>query len=362
MKVSVLGAGAVGSIFGGLIRHHRPDVDVTLVVRGEHGRAISESGELTLVGPWGRRRVPIGSTFEVGDIRGSDVVLVTVKSHATVEALEAARQHLGDATVVSIQNGINDATLRRYVAPERLVCGMTATNMAVLEPGTVSLQLDGSTVVGPFPDGVNAEAARAAAKLLTTSGLRVVHHRNAIGVRYNKLAINAIGYASCLSRSNFITEAVCDREWREHVGRPMLAECAAAFRAAGVKPARIPRGTSFAGLRRLMRLLDVPGLGAGISWIARGRYNRQPILFSLGQDLLKGRPTEIDHVNGEIVRLAREFGVDAPCNARIVELCHVLERRGPGAFASREEVVDHVRGQSINSPRRPLERIRDEVR
>ena len=115
MNVSILGAGAIGSMLGGLIRHRAPDVDVLLVVRGEHGRRIRDSGGVTLEGPWGMRFVSVGSTFDVGDIAGSDLVVVTVKSHNTDAAIEAAAPHLGDATVVSIQNGINYHRVARHV-------------------------------------------------------------------------------------------------------------------------------------------------------------------------------------------------------------------------------------------------------
>lgn len=342
MKVSVLGAGAVGSMFGGLIKHHHPDVEVLLVVRGEHGRAVVDRGAIQLDGPWGRRVVPIDATFDPTDVVGSDVVLVTVKSASTEEAIRSAAPALGDAAVVSLQNGVNDATLGRYVAPERIVTGMTAVNMALVEPGRVSLQLSWRTVVGPSADGVNAFATRRAIEVLRLSRLTIDHHRNVLGVRYNKLATNALGFASCLSRSNFIRDCVCDRDWRNRVGRPLLRECVAVFAAAGITPARFPGGPSAKGLGRLLRLLNTPVLGAGMNWAARQLYDRRPILFSLAQDLERGKPTEVDFINGEIVRLAERHGLPTPVNARVVELCHELERRGSGAAYDRDEVVARI--------------------
>jgi 2-dehydropantoate 2-reductase len=342
MKVSVVGAGAIGSMLGGLIRYHRPDIDVLLVVRGEHGRILNQRGAVKLKGPWGTRDVPIATTEDVADIGGSDYVLFSVKSQATDEAAAGAAPHLGQAVVVSIQNGMNEEALLRHVAPERLVMGMTATNMAILEPGTVSLQLDGASVVGPAPDGANAAAATRAADLLRQTGLQFDDHPNVLGVRYTKLAFNVLGYVACLSASNFITEAICHRGWRHTVGLPLLNECAATFAAAGIELAKIPGRPDVRSLRRLLRMLDMPVVGSVVALVARRIYNRKPIVFSLYQDLLQGKPTEVDHINGHVVRLARAHGMRAPLNELAVALCHELESRGPASFFDRQEVIQRL--------------------
>jgi 2-dehydropantoate 2-reductase len=345
MKVCVLGAGAIGSMLGGLIRRHDPTIDVLLVGRGEHAHAIRDSGHIGLEGSWGLYTVPIQITGDVAALADADLVLLTVKSHATEEAVKSASPYLGDAIVVSIQNGINCPLLLQHVRPERLVLGMTATNMAVLRPGRVSLQLDGATILGT-PPGQNGPAAASLARaveLLRKSGLRIEAHDNVLGVQYNKLAVNALGYASCLSASNFITEGILHRPWRKAVAIPILDECLAAFDRAGIRLASIPGVPSVRSFRRWLSLLGVPGGGAIVSSFARQRFNRKPIVFSLYQDLLRHKPTEIDFINGEIVRLAREHGGDAPFNAAVVEMVHELESRGNGTFFSRDEVVQNFR-------------------
>ena len=107
MKISILGAGAIGSMIGGLIQKRNPSYDVRLIVRGSHGKAICENGHICLLGPWGMHRVRICASTSVTDIAGSDYVLVTVKSQSTETALAEAAPFLGNATVVSLQNGIN---------------------------------------------------------------------------------------------------------------------------------------------------------------------------------------------------------------------------------------------------------------
>lgn len=348
MKVSVLGAGAIGSMIGGLLAYDAPDVEVVLVTRGEHGRRISERGTIALDGPWGRRDVRIATSDDPAAVGDSQFVLVTTKSQDTEAAAGAAAPHWGGATIVSIQNGINDSRLLKFVDSRRLVMGMTATNMALVEPGRVSLQLGGATVLGPsVGSGVDTtasdmQASDAAAQLLSRirwPSLRFLAHPNAVGARYNKLAINALGYASCLSRSNFITEALAHPGWRNTVGLPIVAECHRVFREAGITLQRIPGVPNLPRLEGLMRRMNLPLVGPAIAFGARKMFNRRPIIFSLQQDLERGKPTEVDFVNGEVVRLAESHRVGAPASRLVVQLVRELEARGDATFFAREDVI-----------------------
>lgn len=339
MKVSVVGAGAIGSLIGGLLKHHVPDAEVLLLTRGEHAAEIERKGYVELSGPRTTRRPPVSVSFDMKDIAGSDYVLLTVKSQATEEAIRSASPFLGDATVVSVQNGFNDETLLEFVPAEKLVMGLTATNVAIVEPGSVSLQFAGPIVVGPNPEGSNAAASHNATQVLLQTGLKVYEDPNVQGARYNKLAINAPGFASCLSQSNFITEGVCHGPWRRHVGVPLVEECIAVYDHAGIELSRIPGVPDVHRLRRSFRLFDKPLIGSAANAVAKYKYNKRPLVYSLYQDLLRGKGTEVDFTNGMIVQLAESAGIAAPCNSLVVQLTHELEQRGPGSFFTREEVV-----------------------
>lgn len=345
MKVSVLGAGAIGSMIGGLLAQDATDVEVLLVARGEHGRRIAERGAIALDGPWGRRDVRVAVSDDPAAICDSQYVLITTKSQDTEEAAAAAAPYWGSATIISIQNGINDSRLLKFVEPHRLVMGMTATNMALVEPGRVSLQLGGATIFGP-PAGALATgmtASDAAAKVLSRirwPSLKFLAHPNAVGARYNKMAINALGYASCLSRSNFITEALAHRKWRNTVGLPIVRECGRVFSTAGITLQRIPGVPSLPRLDRLMRQMNIPVLGTAIAFGMRRLFNRRPIIFSLQQDLERGKSTEVAFVNGEVVRLAECNGTSAVVNRLVVQLVRELENRGHAQFFTRGEVIE----------------------
>ncbi len=348
MKISVIGAGAIGSMLGGLLERDAKGNEVLLVVRGPHGTAIAQSGAIELVGPWGTRNQKIDSTTKIADVAGSDIVLVTTKSQATEAALEAASPHLGNAIVGSIQNGFNDHTFARYVPFDQLVMGMTATNMAIATPGRVSLQLDGITVFGPPSGGTMHPGVEKVTQLfrqIKCPGLEFLSHANALGMRYNKLTINAIGYASCLSASNFITEALADKAWRRGVGLPLLQECRRVFAEVGVKLEPMPGRSDVAKIERLMRLFALPVVGPLTRDLLKRRFHKKPIMFSLYQDLLRGKATEVSYINGEIVRLAESVDSTAPVNAEVVRMVRELEQqnRQPPSFFNRQEVIDRIR-------------------
>ena len=341
MKVSVLGAGAIGSMLGGLIKHHRPETDVVLIARGAHGQAMSDHGQVVLDGPWGRVASPLRVSFDVQDLAGSDYVLLTVKSQATEAAIVSAGPYLDDATLISIQNGLNQNLLARHVPEEKTVIGVTATNMVVSAPGQVTLQLDGVTILGP-PRGADlAPHVRAAQALLQETGMRFEARGNIVAYQGNKLAINAIGYAACLSQSNLVSEALTDRAWRETVGLPLLEECLDTFHRAGISLLPIPKAPTAARIRWFSKRLNSPLMGPVLRWGVK-RFYRKPIMYSLGQDLANRKTTEVDFINGEIVRMAEAHGGKAPCNAKIVELVHEMEARGDGVFFSQQEVVERI--------------------
>jgi len=340
MKVSVVGAGAIGSMLGGLLKHHSPDIDLLLIGRGPHGEAMRQRGHVFLRGWWGEHRVPVRFSDLLADIAGSDFVLFTVKSHATVATIRQAAAYLGDAILISIQNGINGRLLAPHVTPGRLVIGLNAGNMVVVEPGVVSLQLSGVTMVGPPVPGRLRPVDNAAAALLHRTGLRVHAHPEVLGVQYNKLAMNVMGYAAAMSRTNIVTEGLLCSQWRRYVARPLLRECMAVYRKAGVRLEPIPGVTDIESFRFLLWHFGIPGISQIASFLLRFFFNRKPIVFSLQLDLERRKKTEIDFINGEVVRLGQEVGVATPRNSRVVELVHQLEERGDGTFLSRDEVIE----------------------
>ncbi len=341
-KISVVGAGALGTMVGGLIKHHAPDVEIVLITRGEHGRAMCDRGHAELQGYWGRCQVPVIVSSDPEDVSGSDLVLFTVKSQDSEKTAQRFASPIGDAIVVSLQNGINQRILSQYLRTDRLLVGMTATNMTTVEPGIVTLHRNGVSVIGAATTEVPSGVVQQARQMLATSGLKFVASDQILGVQYNKLLFNTMGYASVLSETDFINEGILSGPWRKNVALPLLNEGMSVLKAAGITLQKAVGGSDVIRLRRLMHALNIPGLGHLAGPIVR-LFKPPRLVFSVSQDLLRGRPTEIDFVNGEIVRLAQQCGADSPYNAEVVRMVHAMEAAPVKEFASREEIVQHFR-------------------
>jgi len=338
-KISVVGAGALGTLVGGLIQHAQPAIETVLFGRGPHLRAMQQRGSAELRGPWGVYQVKVNATEDVGQIAGSDLILFTVKSQDTKAAAALVADVCGEAVIVSLQNGINQRELLRYFSPARLVVGMTTTNMTSLEPGIVEFHRNGVSVLGPAASEVSSETIAFAQRALSSSSLRFTTDLSILGAQYNKLLFNTMGYASVLSASDFIREGLLHRGWRRNVAIPLLDEGMRVLERAGIKLHKVPGGSDVLRLRKVMGMLNLPGLDF-FSKMAIGLFNPPRIVFSVYQDLHRQRPTEIDYVNGEIVRLATDCGIDAPFNREVVRAIRELEAGGGKRFFAAHEVIE----------------------
>lgn len=339
-KISVIGAGAIGTLVGGLIKQHLPEVELVLITRGDHCRRMQETGQAILEGFWGQHSVPVQACSDAAAAANSDLILFTVKSQSTEATARQIEPLLDDAIVVSLQNGINQSTLLKFVRPERLLVGMTATNMALVEPGRVSLQRNGISVIGSPTGDVPATVVDKVRELLACSGLTFAASDDILGVQYNKLLMNTMGYASVVSASEFIRDGILSRRWRNHVALPLLQEGLSVLEAAGIQLQRTSGMSDVLRFQRLLHALNFPLLDRTIHWFLATIVRPKPIVYSVYQDLQRNKPTEIDYVNGEIVRLAENCGRKAPYNRLVVRLIHQLESQDSKQFLTSQEVIE----------------------
>ncbi|MER5638996.1 2-dehydropantoate 2-reductase [Kitasatospora sp. NPDC002227] len=313
LRIAVFGAGSIGCHLGGTLAEV---ADVTLIGRPAAMAEIAEQG-LTLTGGSGSApRVRHGLRTASGPeaVRDADYVLVTVKSADTVGAARSFAPYLAPgAVVVSFQNGLhNPALLRAELPGHRVLAGMVPYNVVRTGPASVHQGSGGQVLVA---DGDGSAALASAAE---AAGLALAVHADMPGIQAAKLLMNL----------NNALNALSGLPLREQLGQRAYRRCLAlcqreglaAFRRAGVTPARlgpVPPGWMPAVLglpdavfRRLA--------GASLRIDAQARS-------SMWEDLQRGRPTEIDSLQGEIVTLAAEHHLPAPANTRLRELVHTAE-------------------------------------
>jgi 2-dehydropantoate 2-reductase len=300
--VAVLGAGAVGCYFGGMLA--RAGVPVTLIARPHHAGAIDRDG-LWLENLHFQERVPVAAAVSVEAARDSAVVLLCVKTPDTEEAARSLAPHLAPgAVVLSLQNGVDNVERVRAAAGIDALAAAVYVAAAMTRPGRVRHTGRGDLLVGDPRGGRRGDLERLAA-LFARAGVPCIVSDNIQGELWGKMAINcAYNAVSALGRARY-GRIVQDPRARE-VQRLAVEETAAVARASGV------------------RLPDIDLVEAAF----RLGEAMSEATSSTAQDLARGKRTEIDSLNGYVARRGAELGVPAPVNRTLHALVKLLEEAG----------------------------------
>jgi 2-dehydropantoate 2-reductase len=314
MRFIVYGAGAVGGVVGALLAE--AGEEVVLIARGAHAEAIRRSG-LVLESPGGTRvvRMAVTEDASAAGVRGSDVVLLGMKSQDTMPALQALRQSAPPSTpVVCLQNGVDNERAALRLFPNVYgVCVMCPCSH--LEPGVVqasSSPVPGLLDIGRYPMGTDETSSRTAAALRRAS-FESVERSDIMRWKYRKLLMNL----------NNAVEAVCQRPVDEEIRQQVQDEGVACLRTAGIE--FVSAEDDAARRAGLLNVQPAGGQrrGGGSSWQSLER---------------KAGSIESDYLNGEIVLLGRTHGVPTPMNALLQELAVELAASGaaPGSLSMHE--------------------------
>jgi len=309
-RVAVVGAGAVGSYFGAALA--QAGHAVTLIGRAAHVEAIQRAG-LRLERADRVEIVPIGASAELSAVQGAGLVLFCVKSTDTEAVAEAMAPHLGaDALVLSLQNGVeNAATIARRV-PQPVVPAVVYVATAMPEPGVVKHYGRGDLVIGAMRAADAAQPAMAArlqglVDLFATAKVPVRISADVMAELWSKLMVNcAYNAISGLAQMPYGRMAAMPAI--RELQRAVVAEVVAVAAADGVE---LP-------LERSLEAMQ------GIAPAMPGQ------LSSTAQDMARGKPSEIDHLNGFVARRGRELGIATPTNQALHALVKLVESGGDG--------------------------------
>ena len=302
--VVVIGAGAMGCLFGGLL--HEGGLKVTLVdIWREHVDAINRNG-LRILGHGGDRSVFVRATTKPTEVERADVVLVQCKAFHTTEAVRQAASIFGKDTVaISFQNGLgNEEAIGEVVGIERVLGGLTVRAGSVVEPGVIRNYSDLPTYVGELTGGISPRAELIGAAF-SQAGLKTKASENIVRELWKKLLINVGVSASSAVTGVSVRDALSVPELLE-IALEAVDEAAAVGKAAGVE-------------------LDANATREMLSQIT-GEGGTSENRSSMCVDLLNKRRTEIDFINGAVVRLGRTYGIPTPVNKALVAVVKGLER------------------------------------
>lgn len=304
-RIAVLGAGAVGGYYGGMLA--RAGAPVTLIGRPAQVDAIARDG---LAIEWADRRetIRVAAAVDPAAARDADVILVCVKSLDTEAASRSLQPHLGAETaVLSLQNGVDNTQRLRTVLAQPVFATVVYVGAINVAPGVVRHTGRGDLVLGPLArdlarNALLVERAQSLAAMFKRAGVPCVVSGTIEADLWRKLAINCV--------YNAISAVGCADYGRMLAHGPtrdliplIVAECVEVARADGVALDEGP--------------LLQSSLAVGAALATQ--------ISSTAQDLRRGRRTEIDALNGYVAERGAALGIPAPINRTLHALVKLRE-------------------------------------
>lgn len=302
MHILILGAGAIGSLLGARLSEANAHVSL-LTTNHHHIRAIRTEG-LAVDELDGSRRVYHLPAFDHPDqIQGkADLILVAVKSYDTVEAISSVDVCRGASTLfLTLQNGIgNWELISRFVPKEKVLAGVTAQGATLLGPGCIRHGGNGATFIGE-PQGPPSPRVEAIVDLFRQAGLQAQSSAVMQQLIWEKLLIN-VGINAITALTGMRNGGVAEHESARDLCRRAVGEALNVARAKGFPVAD-----------------DMPERALAVAKATAA--NRS----SMGQDVDRRAPTEIEAINGAIVRFGEELSLPTPVNRTLTQLVKTLE-------------------------------------
>ena len=315
MKIAVIGSGAIGGLVAGDLKHRKEDV--FLVGRGRLVEAIAKDG-LHISGTRGNidARVEIFHQLE----QRVNLVILAMKTEALDKFLKDNLSYLKDTNVLTTQNGIQaEKILANHIRKENIISSIVMFGSTYTEPNNITHNFEGKWIIGrPFIK--NDSRVKAISGVLNNIFPTVISD-DILGMKWLKVFVNA---NNCLP-------AILGKSMQDTFKHLEACKMSIAIWKEGLELTRRTE-TKLASLpdfplERLEKLTAMPiEEAAKVFSGIMTNLSREPLYGSILQSIQRGRPSEIDYINGEFVSLAKGFGLSAPLNNKLVNLVHRVER------------------------------------
>jgi 2-dehydropantoate 2-reductase len=300
MKITIVGAGAMGSLFGALLAESGHEVRL-LDVWQEHVDAVNKKG-LSVEREGRTRSIVLKATTDLRQVDKADLVIVFVKSSQTGKAAETARAALRkDGWVLTLQNGMGNAeAIARAVPASRVLAGTTSHGATMLGPGMIRHAGVGPTVIGAWT-GEEPAGAKKMAECFNRAGIETAVADDVRSLIWSKLLVN-VGINAVTALTGIRNGQLLDLESTRWISQTAVEEAMAVARNLGVR-------VRDDAVSHIFQIAEATAA------------NRS----SMGQDLDHKRRTEIDAINGYVVREAEKLGLPVPVNRTLSGLIETVQ-------------------------------------
>ncbi len=302
MKIVIVGPGAMGCLFSAFLSKSSEEVWL-LDKNKERAQKLNSQG-IIIEGISGNWQAKVNAAFEPNQLGEKvDLIIVTVKSYDTYQVSTTIKSLIDANTlVITLQNGLgNVETIGRVVGQEKIIAGITNQGATLLNIGHIRHAGKGETVLGRFDRRI-PEALRQVRDIFNKVGLETRISRDIQGLLWSKLIIN-VGINALTAITHLNNGRLIEFEGTRHILREAVLEA--------VKVAK----------RKKIKLIYDDPLAKVEAVCEATALN----VSSMLQDVLKKRRTEIDFINGVIVRQAKSLGVPCPVNSMLVDLVKTIE-------------------------------------
>lgn len=295
MKIAVMGAGAVGCYYGGMLA--RAGHSVVLIGRPQHVDAVRRAGLLLDTLSF-QEHVPLQASTDARGIEGAQLVLCCVKSTDTAQAAAQMAPHLAPETIIlSLQNGVDNAERLQTALGREVIPAVVYVATEMIGPGHVKHHGRGELVIG------ESGASTTLAELFSAAGVPMQISDNVIGALWAKLILNC-AYNALSAITQIPYGRLVQGDGVEDVMRDVVHECLTVAHGAGFS---VP-GDMWDAIEKIARTMP-------------GQFS------STAQDLARHKRSEIDHLNGYIVDKGAALGIATPVNRVLYALVKQLESR-----------------------------------
>ncbi len=306
MKVAVMGAGAVGGYFGGILA--KSVVDVTLIARGKHLQAMKEKG-LFVKSYKGDFKAKVRATSDPREVGPVDLILFTVKSYDTEEAIQLCFPMIQEkTTILSLQNGIdNDEKIAKSVGWEKILGGVAYIGVSLEEPGVIRHSAVGKIAMGEL-DGRVTDRVKEIAEMFSKAEIPLEVSGEIVKLKWEKLVWNAAFNALTTITGATVADVMRDAKLKE-IAVDAMHEVIEVAKKSGVE-------------------LDESTIDDALEL----SKNVGDFKTSMLQDFERGRRTEVEALNKIVFERGREVNVRAPINQCFYSLVSFLEKRRRRSF------------------------------